>query len=154
MDPDTEVAHPLHPALEPKRAPASARPRREMPATPPAGVAPVPSEPITDPPRSVLHQATVSSVAEETACVDRARQAIRENRGQAALLELAGYQRRWPNGVFAMECAILRVEALLSVGNRTAAERDANAILATHPNSRYAARLRAVFGQHAPAREK
>jgi len=40
---------------------------------------------------------------------------------------------------------VVRVEAELALGNRSAAERDARAAIAAHPGSRYAARLRTLF---------
>jgi len=47
--------------------------------------------------------------------------------------------------VFTSEVLVLRVEAKLKLGVRAAAVREARALIAARPNSRYAARLRALI---------
>jgi hypothetical protein len=85
------------------------------------------------------------SIAEEVALVDRARHALRQGRAGEAFDTLSLHQSRWPNGVLATEVRVLRVEALLRMGQRASAQRDARAFIAVQPNSRYAARLRELF---------
>ncbi len=87
---------------------------------------------------------THTTIAEEIASIDRARLSIRTGKAREALNELEYYQSRWPRGVFATECVILRVESKLVLGDRAGAERDANVMLTRQPNGRYAARLRAL----------
>jgi hypothetical protein len=85
------------------------------------------------------------SIAEEVALVDRARHALRQGRAGEAFDTLSLHQSRWPNGALATEVRVLRVEALLRLGQRASAQRDAKAFIAVQPNSRYAARLRELF---------
>jgi hypothetical protein len=87
-----------------------------------------------------------SSLGEQIATIDRARQALRKGDARNALTALDYYQSHWQAGLFAMETVVLRVEAKLLMGDRAAAERDARGIIATQPNSRYATRLRSLFG--------
>jgi hypothetical protein len=87
-----------------------------------------------------------SSMGEEIAAIDRVRQDLQQGNARLALGELERYEVRWPNGVFALEAVVLRVEAMLVSGDRAAAERAARRVLAAQPNSRHAARLRALLG--------
>ena len=85
------------------------------------------------------------SIAEESCAIDRARQALLDRARARALSELERYQARWPRGVFASEVLVLRVEAKLKLGDRASAVREARALIDARPNSRYAARLRALI---------
>lgn len=91
--------------------------------------------------------AQASSMGEEIAVIDRARLALRSGDARSAMTELDSYDRRWPSGAFGMEASILRIEARLLLGDRAAAERDANAIISRQPNNRYSARLRELIGR-------
>jgi len=118
---------PAAPAAAPGGAPApGATAVAPATAAPPGGAAPV-------------------SIAEEVALVDRARHALRQGRAGEAFDTLSLYQSRWPNGALATEVRVLRVEALLRLGQRASAQSDAKAFIAVQPNSRYAARLRELF---------
>ncbi|HMA93863.1 MAG TPA: tetratricopeptide repeat protein, partial [Polyangiaceae bacterium] len=88
----------------------------------------------------------VSSMGREIATVDLARRALREGDATAALQALDDYRARWPSGVFAMEVMVLRVEALLALGERTAAESLAASMIRAQPTSRYSTRLRTMLG--------
>lgn len=88
-----------------------------------------------------------SSIAAEVMVVDRARSALRDGRPREALAELARYRQQWPLGVLTPEVTVLQIEAELRLGARDSARRRARALVATQPNSRYAARLRALFDE-------
>lgn len=81
----------------------------------------------------------------EIAAMDRARQYLQRANASAALTELDDYRARWPHGVFALEAVVLRVQALLARGDRAGAERAARPVLTAQPQSRHAARLRALL---------
>jgi hypothetical protein len=88
-----------------------------------------------------------SSIAAEVMVVDRARGALRDGRPREALVELARYRQQWPLGVLTPEVTVLQIEAELRLGARDAARRRARDLVATQPNSRYAARLRNLFDE-------
>lgn len=90
-------------------------------------------------------RASDGSIREEIATIDLVRQMLRENNASSALTELDRYRSRWPSGVFSMEATVLRVEALLGLGDRAAAEHAATSVIDAQPNSRHAARLRALL---------
>lgn len=87
-----------------------------------------------------------SSMGQEIATVDLARRALREGDAGAALRTLDEYRARWPRGVFAIEVMVLRVETLLAMGQRAAAESLAASTIRAQPTSRYATRLRNLLG--------
>jgi hypothetical protein len=62
-----------------------------------------------------------------------------------ALAALDAYRADWPKGALRAEAALLRVDALLRARNRPAAEREANALIAATPGSRYATRARELL---------
>jgi hypothetical protein len=82
------------------------------------------------------------SLAEEVALLDRARQALREQRPEAALGQLDEYGRRAPRGALLTEATVLRVEALVQAHRRLDAARLARGVMARAPESRYAARVK------------
>lgn len=119
---------------------------------PNAPVAPVPSEhtgsasfETEEAPRAASAETAPSTLGEETQALDRARHSLAVNRAAEALAALDGYRRTWPRGALRAEAALLRVEALLRLGNRAAAEREANAIIAQAPGSRYATRASSLL---------
>lgn len=127
------------------------------PAVPPAiapsaPAAPVPSEhtgsasfDTDEAPRAAAAETVPSTLAEETKALDRARHSLAVKRPAEALAALDGYRVTWPRGALRAEAALLRVEALLRLGNRASAEREANAIIAQAPGSRYATRAAALL---------
>lgn len=88
-----------------------------------------------------------SSLAQEVGALDEVRHALEAGRGRAALDALSRYRMRFPAGALGTEAAVLRVKALLMVGDRAAAEREADVILQGAPASRYAERVRALLGR-------
>ncbi|HEY2409997.1 MAG TPA: hypothetical protein VGI10_28535 [Polyangiaceae bacterium] len=133
LQPDAQPAAPLKDDVAP------ALPTALPSSTPVAAFALAPStEPAPDAP-------SVASIAEEVKTIDRARQALAAGRASDALSQANTYIARWPSGALAIEAQILRVEAELATGDRASAERDARALIAAHPGSRYASRVGALF---------
>jgi hypothetical protein len=119
----------------------------ERAAAAPASV-PIPAASATTPgaaPKVASATPPAVSIAEEVRAVDRARQALASGRARDALNELERYQAQWPRGVFTSEVLVLRVEAKLKLGDRPSAVREARTLIDARPNSRYAARLRALI---------
>jgi hypothetical protein len=133
LQPDARAAAPLKDDVAP------ALPTTSPSSTPVAAFALAPStDPAPDAP-------SVASIAEEVKTIDRARQALAAGRARDALNQANTYIARWPSGALAIEALILRVEAELAAGDRASAERDARALIAAHPGSRYASRVGALF---------
>lgn len=86
-----------------------------------------------------------SSLRDETHALDRVRQFLEARRPAAALAELEGFRTRWPRGALRAEAAVLRVETLLLLGQRAAAEREADLLIRVAPQSRHAARVRELL---------
>ncbi len=82
----------------------------------------------------------------EVAQLDHARAALGAGQPAQALRELNAYRAQTPHGTLAAESIVLRVKALLALGQRTAAEREANPLLMAAPQSRHAERLRQLLG--------
>jgi hypothetical protein len=85
-----------------------------------------------------------SPLAAETAALDAARAALRSHRPADALRALDSYDAKFPRGVLAPEAMVMRIEALVGVGDRAGAQRLADTFLAAWPNSPLAARVRAL----------
>jgi len=90
-------------------------------------------------------ESPASTLGEETRALDGARQALAAGDARVALGALDTYRATWPKGALRAEAALLRVDALLRLGNRPAAEREANALTSAAPASRYATRARALL---------
>jgi hypothetical protein len=86
-----------------------------------------------------------STLGDETKALDGARAALARGNAAQALAGLDAYRAKWPAGALGAEAALLRVDALLRLGNRPAAEREANALISAAPGSRYATRARALL---------
>lgn len=165
--PSTAVAHAPARRVEvadpAERAP---EPAPEIAAAPPSGTAtfaPLPAAPIAataTPTAAPVHtgsaafeapaantvDAAASTLSDETRALDGARAALTRGRAAEALAGLDAYRAKWPAGALRAEAALLRVEALLRLGNRPAAEREANALISAAPSSRYATRARTLLG--------
>lgn len=103
--------------------------------TPPA-VAAVPETPRE--PRSRLDDA----LAAEARRVGRVRALLRAGDATAALADLRALARDFPAGQLAEERAVLEIEALLALGQRTQAESTARTLLERSPHTPHAARIR------------
>lgn len=99
-----------------------------------------------DAPESSPSTESSSTLSDETKTLDGARHALATGNAGAALGMLEHYRAKWPRGALRAEAALLRVDALLRLGNRPAAEREANALIHAAPTSRYATRAKALLG--------
>jgi hypothetical protein len=87
-----------------------------------------------------------ATFTDELATLDSARHAIDAGDAARALSILDGYAQRFAAGVMGQEASILRVEALVKAGDRSAAERAADEFLRKNPTTPYAARVRSLVG--------
>jgi hypothetical protein len=87
-----------------------------------------------------------TTFTDELATLDSARRAIDAGDAARALSILDGYGQRFTAGVMGQEASILRVEALVKAGDRSAAERAADEFLRKNPTTPYAARVRSLVG--------
>lgn len=90
-----------------------------------------------------------STLTEEIALLDRAREAIARGSASSALAALDEHDRSFPGAALGPEATVLRVEALSLRGDRAAATRLGRAFLAVHPESPHASRLRSLLGASA-----
>jgi hypothetical protein len=97
-------------------------------------------------PKPVASASRASSLGPEIAIIDAARTALSQRRPESALSLLDRYDAEFPHGGLALETSYLRVEALLALGDRDGANRLATRVLAAHPESVYAKRIRELFG--------
>lgn len=81
----------------------------------------------------------------EVAQLDHARAALAAGKPAIALREIDAYRAQTPRGMLAAESVVLRVKALLDMGLRTVAEREARPLLLSAPQSRHAERLREIL---------
>jgi hypothetical protein len=82
-----------------------------------------------------------SDLGAQIGALDRARAALRDGDAARCLSLLAEYDRAFPAGVMAQEAVVLRVEALLRLGDRDRARDVAARFLASHPTSPHAETL-------------
>lgn len=83
-----------------------------------------------------------ASLAAEAHVLERARLEIVEHRAAAALATLDGYDRSFPFGSLRPEATALRVEALATAGDRSAARSLGAHFLAKYPEHPAASRVR------------
>jgi len=157
---------PIAPQRAPEAAPPTPEPTPEASAPSPANTGTFPPLPAAaaeraptaapahtgsasfDAPEAKLSAAApASTLGEETQTLDSVRQALAAGQARNALAALDAYRAKWPQGALRAEAALLRVDALLRLGNRPAAEREAEALISASPSSRYATRARALLGQ-------
>jgi hypothetical protein len=143
------------PALTTAAAPAIARQVGEASRTTPAATRTVASamgdHPGTsDAPGTAVPEPRASTVRSELAMLDAARGAMAAGAPHRALSILDAYSTRFPSGAMAPEAAVLRVEGLVKAGDRAAAKRLADAILANDPGSPYLERLESMLGTSKP----
>ena len=99
----------------------------------------------TDKPRNEPAK-PASDLEREVALLDHARASLAAGQPAQALRELDAYRQQTPRGMLAAESVVLRVKALLAMGQRSAAEREASPLLISAPQSRHAGRLRELLG--------
>ncbi|WP_438018270.1 outer membrane protein assembly factor BamD [Sorangium sp. So ce315] len=121
----------------PRRGPAAvASPPRPKNAAPRARSAPVDPAPI-DP---------ADALREQVAMIDRARDALRAGDAAGCLAALDAHDERFPRSAMAEEATVLRIEALLRLGDRARAADLGERFLASRPTSPHAAGVRALLG--------
>jgi hypothetical protein len=89
-------------------------------------------------------------LAEEVALVDRARGALARGDAQGTLKALDDYDAHFSPRKFAPEALYLRMEALLRLGQTSAARAVADRLATNYPSSPNAARARQVLGTSIP----
>ncbi len=87
------------------------------------------------------------TLAEEVAAIKSAKAALASANATQALRELDAYKGRFPRGRLAQEATVVRIEALISMGNPVAAGTIADHFLASHADSPYAARVRTLVSR-------
>ena len=87
-----------------------------------------------------------SSVVAEVASLDRARAALASGDARESLTRLSAHDAAFPTGALQPEAVVLRVRALIALGERGRAAQVANHFIAVHPESAQAGRLRALIG--------
>ncbi len=119
-----------------------------QPAAPVAHAASFPSEDAHPAPAASVASApsAASNLEHEVAQLDHARSALAAGQPVQALRELDAYRTQNPRGILAAESVVLRVKALLALGQRSAAEAEARPLLVNAPQSRHAERLRSLLG--------
>jgi hypothetical protein len=91
-------------------------------------------------------EAAPAALERETRLVDAARRALARGDAAGALATLSGYERAFSNGALRPEASVLKVRALLGVGDREGAESLGRRIIAEAPQSEHAGAIRAVLG--------
>ena len=82
--------------------------------------------------------------------LDRARAALGRGQPREALFELDRYQQQWPAGILSAEALVVRVAALVKIGDRATAARLARPLMEAEPNGRHAAQLRELLADPRP----
>lgn len=91
--------------------------------------------------------APTNALAEELDLVERARAHLQAGRARDALRLLDRRDADHPRGVLGIEATVLRVEALVQLGDRAAARSIGEAFLKRHPRSPLAPRVRQAVGR-------
>jgi TolA-binding protein len=106
-------------------------------------VSPSESEP---PPARSLGEAHASrALGDQVASIDRARAALAAGDAREAVAQTDDNEARFPHGSLLQEATVLRVEALLRLGDRSRAHEVGERFLAAYPTSPHAARVRQML---------
>lgn len=138
----TGSSAPTSPAATPPSATAALSVASTAASPRPARGAPIP--PVATPASSATPGA--GALSEELALLDQARSPLARGDAPRALAILDQYAARFPSGSMAPEATMLRIEALLKAGDRAAATRFADALLASDPGGPYGPRIQSLFG--------
>lgn len=130
-------------------APSSARIRQLSLEAPPSPTPPVLSTPAVpaDATRASGSSAgsvpaAPSSLGQELALLDAARQALTAGEAEKALALISSYRRRFPNGALEQEATVLEVDALEAKGRAAQAIDLKEQFLAEHPDSAHRERVK------------
>ncbi|MCL2448714.1 MAG: hypothetical protein FWD17_07200 [Polyangiaceae bacterium] len=151
--PQARVATPF--PTEPSAAPEPLRPapppaRALSVATEPSAASPLPPVPPHAPPLVRAPASIASSVQAELTTLERARRALSGGDPAQALSILDAYLAQFPRPNLLPEATVLRIDALVRAGDRSAARRAASAFLDESPRGPYAARIRSLVGTANP----
>ncbi|MBN9159946.1 MAG: hypothetical protein BGO98_18200 [Myxococcales bacterium 68-20] len=89
----------------------------------------------------------------EIAALDGVRRATEGGRPRDALTLLDDYAARFPAGKLREEALVLRIEALHASGDEAGAQRLAQQLLRSSPNTPYAARVQSALAKASPKKE-
>jgi hypothetical protein len=126
---------------KPAPSPSPVRPEKGA-VTAVTAEAPVPAPPAAATPE----EGAGSAVVAEVDALDRARAALAAGYPREALSRLARHDAAFPAGVLQPEAVVLRVRALIVLGESAQARQVANRFIASHPDSAQAGRLRTLVG--------
>ncbi|WP_438038074.1 hypothetical protein [Sorangium sp. So ce128] len=125
-------APPLQASARPLQAPAAATsPPRPKSAAPRAGSAP---------------GAPIDALGEQVAMIDRARDALAAGDAAGCLAALDAHDSKFPRSAMGEEATVLRIEALIRLGDRARAAELGQRFLASRPTSAHASGVRALLG--------
>ncbi|WP_437965592.1 hypothetical protein WMF04_39065 [Sorangium sp. So ce260] len=131
-EPVTRAPIPLQASALPRQAPAAvASPPAAKSAAPRARSAPV---------------APTDALGEQVAMIDHARDTLGAGDAAGCLSELDAYDRRFPRSAMGEEATVLRIEALIRLGDRARAADLGERFLASRPTSPHASGVRALLG--------
>jgi hypothetical protein len=147
------VPEPRAAATSARRLPSGASARAE---TAPLTVEPAPSaraafgpvvepSPAEEPPKAAERGGT--SLGAEIAAIDAARVSLRKGDAAAALDLLDRYAAQSPTRVLETEATVLRIDALVQLGQRARAQSLARDFVTRQPSSRHAERLRQLVSE-------
>jgi hypothetical protein len=116
---------------------------RSLPAAPPLGASTAAQS------RSTPEAVPLPSIlGAEVSALDRVRASLAAHDAAGALRALDAYDRTFPHSVLAEEATVLRVDAFVQSGDRTAAEALGRHFLLIHPASPHASHLRQLLDAH------
>jgi hypothetical protein len=137
-------------ALSTRVSPAAAPGQLASAPAEASAVAPPPVAPAAAPAGARASAASGSTAAAELALLDEVRSALAGGDPARALSILESYPARFPRGVMGPEASVLRVQALVEAGDRSAAKRAADSFLKANPTSPYAQRIESLLGSPNP----
>ncbi|WP_438027232.1 hypothetical protein [Sorangium sp. So ce233] len=148
-EPPAASAPPVMPAL----APSEAVTRAPSPLQGSASPSPAPAAAASPPrPKGAASRARSAPVApadalgEQVAMIDRARHALGAGDAAGCLAALDAHDARFPRSAMGEEATVLRIEALIRLGDRARAADLGQRFLASRPTSPHAAGVRALLG--------
>lgn len=143
--PAASIHHPGELPARPALSASLASPSAAV-ASNPASVAPTAATGPTAAGAIAAHEpAAASPLERETAALDAVKRQIDRGSAADALRALDAYEGEFPHGLLRPEAGALRVRALLAQGDRARATAVADELLARHPNSVHAKRIRALL---------
>ncbi len=148
----TEIAPPVEPRPAPTRV-ESLAPQTASSEDVPAAAPPRVSSPVLTPslaPAASSAPEAASLLRAEVASIAAVREALARGDGQGAWQRLDVHDRTFPQAKLGPEASMLRLEALLAMGQHAEARRRARASLDANPTGPWAPRLREIAGDPSP----